>query len=139
MQQFIKVTVEKLFCLEIHSIFISFQLGIFHSPQKEKKNQRIKRKGKKKPLHGDYNQRSVMFNLQGDLFLFPILYFPPFHSFMSPWYKLFTSRRWWRWDQKYFPLDRLGLMWNKLLNQAVTVSSGSLDLCFNIAGLKWAD
>jgi len=48
MQQFIKVTVEKLVCLEIHSIFISLQLGIFHSPQKEKKNQRIKRKWKKK-------------------------------------------------------------------------------------------
>lgn len=61
----------------------------------------LKKKKKEKPLHGDYNQRSVMFNLQGDLFLFPILYFPPFHSFMSPWYKLFTSRRWWRWDLKY--------------------------------------
>lgn len=66
---------------------------ICNSPQKGKK--------KKKPLHGDYNQKSVMFNLQGDLFLFRILYFPPFHSFMSPWYKLFTSRRWWRWDHKY--------------------------------------
>lgn len=60
-----------------------------------------KTKKEKKTLHGDYNQRSVMFNLQGDLFLFPILHFPPFHSFMSPRYKLFTSRKWWRWDLKY--------------------------------------
>ncbi len=61
----------------------------------------LKNKERKKTLHGDYNQRSVMFNLQCDLFLFPILHFPPFHSFMSPRYKLFTSRKWWRWDLKY--------------------------------------
>lgn len=78
MQEFTKVTVEKLVYLEIHSIFKS----IFHSPQKEKRKN--KKNGEKKAVHGDYNQRSVMFNLQGDLFLFPILYFPPFHSFMSP-------------------------------------------------------
>ncbi len=38
---------------------------------------------------------------QCDVFLFPILHFPPFQSFMSPRYKLFTSRKWWRWDLKY--------------------------------------
>lgn len=77
MQQFTEVTEEKLVCLEINPILKSLKYLILLKKKKKK------RKGKK-TLHGDYNQRSVMFNLQGDLFLFPILYFPPFHSFMSP-------------------------------------------------------